>query len=155
MMKQTIQLLMVDDHPFILQAYKNTLNGFKKEEYEIITTDAVNGETAYNVITESPIDFDVAFLDISIPSYPEKDIESGVDLALLIRERMPKCKIFLLTMHTEKLKFKYFFDAIKPEGLIVKNDLTFEELIFAFEKVISGGNYLSETVIKMIESENQ
>lgn len=153
-MKKTIQLLMVDDHPFILQAYKNTLNGFKREEYEIITTDAANGETGYNVIAESLIDFDVAFLDISIPTYPEKNIESGVDLALLLRERMPKCKIFLLTMHTEKLKFKYFFDTIKPEGLVVKNDLTFEELIFAFEKVISGETYLSETVLKMIASES-
>lgn len=154
-MKQIIQLLMVDDHPFILQAYKNTLNGFKKDEYEIITTDAVNGETGYNIITSSPIDFDVAFLDISIPSYPEKGIESGVDLALLLRAKMPQCKIFLLTMHTEKLKFKYFFDTIKPEGLVVKNDLTFEELIFAFEKVLSGESYLSETVIKMIDGQNQ
>lgn len=154
-MKKVIQLLMIDDHPFILQAYKNTLNGFKKEEYEIITTDAVNGETGYHVIANSPVQFDVAFLDISIPSYPEKEIESGIDLALLIREKMPKCKIFLLTMHTEKLKFNYFFDTIKPEGLIVKNDLTFEELIFAFEKVLSGENYLSETVIKMMDNENQ
>ncbi|MDR6968964.1 DNA-binding NarL/FixJ family response regulator [Flavobacterium arsenatis] len=153
-MKKIIQLLMVDDHPFILQAYKNTLNGFKKDEYEIITTDAVDGETGYNVIAKSAIDFDVAFLDISIPTYLEKGIESGVDLALLIREKMPNCKIFLLTMHTEKLKFKYFFDTIKPEGLVVKNDLTFEELIFAFEKVISGDNYLSETVIKMMEESN-
>ncbi|RZK03768.1 MAG: response regulator transcription factor [Flavobacterium sp.] len=153
-MKQTIQLLMVDDHPFILQAYKNTLNGFKKEEFDIITTDAVNGETGYNVISNSPIDFDVAFLDISIPPYPEKGIESGVDLALLLRAKMPQCKIFLLTMHTEKLKFKYFFDTIKPEGLVVKNDLTFEELIYAFEKVISGETYLSETVIKMMEESN-
>lgn len=153
-MKKTIQLLMVDDHPFILQAYKNTLNGFKREEYEIISTDAVNGETGYNAIADSTVDFDVAFLDISIPTYPEKNIESGVDLALLLREKMPKCKIFLLTMHTEKLKFKYFFDTIKPEGLVVKNDLTFEELIFAFEKVISGATYLSETVIKMMEESN-
>lgn len=154
-MKKMIQLLMVDDHPFILQAYKNTLNGFKKEEYEIITTDAVSGETGYHVIANSAIDFDVAFLDISIPTYPEKNIESGVDLALLIRKKMPDCKVFLLTMHTEKLKFEYFFEVIKPEGLIVKNDLTFEELIFAFEKVLSGENYLSETVIKMIANENE
>lgn len=154
-MKKVIQLLMVDDHPFILQAYKNTLDGFKKDEYEIITTDAVSGETGYHAIVDSPTVFDVAFLDISIPTYPEKDIESGVDLALLMRKKMPNCKIFLLTMHTEKLKFKYFFETIKPEGLIVKNDLTFEELIFAFEKVLSGENYLSETVIKMIENEDQ
>ena len=89
-----IQLLMVDDHPFILQAYKSTLNGFKKEEYEIITTEANSGESGYNIISNSPIDFDIAFFDISIPPYKEKKIESGVDLALLLREKMPSCKFF-------------------------------------------------------------
>lgn len=152
-MKKVIQLLMVDDHPFILQAYKNTLFGFKKDEYEIITTDADAGKSGYEAIANSKVDYDVAFLDISIPTYPEKNIQSGVDLALLLREKMPKCKIFLLTMHTEKLKFKYFFDAINPEGLVVKNDLTFEELIFAFETVLSGDTYLSETVLKMMADE--
>ena len=149
-MKKIIQLLMVDDHPFILQAYKTTLNGFKKEEYEIVSTDAVSGKTGYDIIQNSEITFDVAFFDISIPPYPEKGIESGVDLALLLRKKTPSCKIFLLTMHSEKLQFKYFFDTVKPQGLVVKNDLTFEELIYAFEKVLNGGTYLSETVLQMM-----
>lgn len=149
-MKKKIQLLMVDDHPFILQAYKNTLNGFKKDEYEIICTDANSGQTGYEAIENSTFDFDVAFFDISIPTYPEKNIESGVDLAVLLRNKMPNCKIFLLTMHTEKLKFKYFFDTVKPQGLVVKNDLTFEELLYALEKVLNGGTYLSETVLQMM-----
>ena len=141
---------MVDDHPFILQAYKNTLNGFKKDEYEIVCTDANSGQTGYDAIENSTFDFDVAFFDISIPAYPEKNIESGVDLAVLLRNKMPNCKIFLLTMHTEKLKFKYFFDTVKPQGLVVKNDLTFEELLYALEKVLNGGTYLSETVLQMM-----
>jgi DNA-binding NarL/FixJ family response regulator len=149
-MKKIIQLLMVDDHPLILQAYKTTLNGFKKEEYEIISTEATSGKTGYETIENSIVDFDVAFLDISLPTYPEKDIESGVDLALLLRKKTPTCKIFLLTMHSENLQFKYFFDTVKPQGLVVKNDLTFEELIYAFEKVLNGGTYLSETVLQMM-----
>ena len=149
-MKKTIQLLMVDDHPFILQAYKTTLNGFKKEEYEIIISEANSGQTGYEIIANSPVEFDVAFFDISIPVYPEKNIESGIDLAVLLRNKMPNCKIFLLTMHSEKLKFKYFFDVVKPQGLVVKNDLTFEELLYAFEKVLNGSTYLSETVLQMM-----
>lgn len=149
-MKKTIQLLMVDDHPFILQAYKTTLNGFKKEEYEIIISEANSGQSGYEIIANSPVEFDVAFFDISIPVYPEKNIESGIDLAVLLRNKMPNCKIFLLTMHSEKLKFKYFFDVVKPQGLVVKNDLTFEELLYAFEKVLNGSTYLSETVLQMM-----
>ncbi len=149
-MKKIIQLLMVDDHPFILQAYKNTLNSFKKEEYEIVFTEANSGKSGFEVIENSSVTYDVAFFDISIPTYLEKSVESGIDLAILLRKKMPNCKIFLLTMHSEKLKFKYFFDVVKPEGLVVKNDLTFEELLYAFEKVVNGGTYLSETVLQMM-----
>jgi len=153
-MKKKIQLLMVDDHPFILQAYKNTLERFKPDEYDIINTDADSAKAGYEAIVTSTFEFDVAFLDISIPNYPEKNIESGIDLALLLRDKMPNCKIVLLTMHNEKLKFKYFADTIQPNGLVVKNDLTFEELLIAFGKVITGEIYYSETVLKMMQEEN-
>lgn len=153
-MKKTVQLLMVDDHPFILQAYKNTLERFKADEFEIINTDADSARTGYDAIINSTFDFDVAFLDISIPIYAEKNIHSGIDLALLIKERMPNCKIVLLTMHTEKLKFNYFSETINPSGLVVKNDLTFEELLIAFEKIINGETYYSETVLKMMQEES-
>lgn len=153
-MKATVQLLMVDDHPFILQAYRNTLDRYKPDEYDIITTNAESGETGYHAIANAEVIYDVAFLDISIPEYSEKNIDSGIDLAILIRDRMPYCKIVLLTMHNEKLKFKYFAETIKPEGLVVKNDLTFEELLLAFEKVLAGETYYSETVQKMMEDQN-
>jgi len=154
-MKKIIRLLMVDDHPFILQAYRNTLDRFKPQEYDIPSTSADSGKTGYEAIMNSPFDFDVAFLDISIPAYPEKNIGSGVDLALLLREKMPDCKIVLLTMHNEKLKFEYFAQTIQPNGLVVKNDLTFEELLNAFGTVISGKTYYSETVIKIIQEQNE
>jgi len=153
-MKKTVQLLMVDDHPFILQAYKNTLERFKADEYEIINTDADSAKTGYEAIVNSTFDFDIAFLDISIPIYAEKNIQSGIDLALLIKEKMPNCKIVLLTMHTEKLRFNYFSETINPSGLVVKNDLTFEELLIAFEKIMNGETYYSETVLKMMHEES-
>lgn len=152
-MKKTVQVLMVDDHPFILQAYKNTLDRFKPDEYHIVETTADSGKTGYEVIAGSDVVFDVAFLDISIPTYAEKGIESGIDLAKLLREKMPQCRIVLLTMHTEKLKFRYFSETIQPEGLVVKNDLTFEELLIAFEEILEGRNYYSETVQKMMQEE--
>ena len=154
-MKTTLQLLMVDDHPFILQAYRNTLDRFRPEEYEIITTTADSGATGYEAIANSSVDFDIAFLDISIPVFPEKNISSGIDLALLLRKQMPDCKIVLLTMHNEKLNFKYFSESIKPEGLVVKNDLTFEELLIAIAVIISGEQYYSETVLKMMEEDKR
>ncbi|AWA29098.1 hypothetical protein HYN48_02795 [Flavobacterium magnum] len=152
-MKKTVQVLMVDDHPFILQAYKNTLERFKPDEYHIVDTTADSGQTGYEVIANSAVTYDVAFLDISIPAYDEQQIESGIDLAKLLRQKMPGCKIVLLTMHTEKLKFRHFSETIQPEGLVVKNDLTFEELLIAFEDILDGKVYYSETVQKMMQEQ--
>ncbi|UMY66518.1 MULTISPECIES: response regulator transcription factor [unclassified Flavobacterium] len=149
-MKKTVQLLMVDDHPFILQAYRNTLDRFKPDEYEVVSSSADSGKTGYEAIVNSPHDFDVALLDISIPGYAEKNVESGLDLARLLRERMPACKVVLLTMHTEKMKFRYFSETIQPDGLVIKNDLTFEELLLAFEKILAGEKYYSESVLNII-----
>lgn len=63
---------------------------------------------------------------------------------------MPKCKIILLTMYTELLKIKTIIKTINPSGLVIKNDLTFDELLFAFDKVITDEKYYSESVLKML-----
>jgi hypothetical protein len=41
-----------------------------------------------------------------MPPYEDKGIYSGEDLAKLLLEYMPNCKIILLTMFTEFLKIK-------------------------------------------------
>jgi hypothetical protein len=43
----------------------------------------------------------------------------------------------LLTMFTEFFKDKTIIKKYKSNGLVIKNDLTFDELLFAFDKVIN------------------
>ena len=144
-------ILIVDDHPFIIQGYKNAITRYKPESFEFLISQANDCESAYKTITNPDIaHFDIAFLDISMPSYEEKNIFSGEDLAKLLSEYMPNCKIILLTMYTELLKIKTIIKTINPSGLVIKNDLTFDELLFAFNKVIIGENYYSESVLKML-----
>lgn len=146
-------ILIVDDHPFIIQGYKNAITRYNPNNYEFVITEAKDCESAYYVITnpDSAI-FDIAFLDISMPSYEEKNLYSGEDLAKLILENMPNCKIILLTMFTEFFKIKTIISSINPSGLVIKNDLTFDELLFAFDKVIKNEVYYSKSVLEMLES---
>ena len=144
-------ILIVDDHPFIIEGYKNAITRYNPKDFEFSICQAKDCETAYSIITNPDTTvFDIAFLDISMPSYEEKGIYNGEDLAKLIATYMPSCKIILLTMYTELLKIKTIIKTINPSGLIIKNDLTFDELIFAFDKVIKGKTYYSESVLKML-----
>lgn len=149
-MTNPINILIVDDHPFIIQAYRNALDKYSQQGYEFVVTQANNCKTGYESITEAKVPFDVAFFDISMPEYAEKGIYSGEDLAALMKTEMPDCKIILLTMHTELLKINNIIKNINPSGLVIKNDLTFDELIFAFDKIINNESYYSQTVIKLV-----
>ena len=145
-----MKILIVDDHPFIIQAYKNALEKYSQHGYEFEVIQANNCKSGYENIVESKIPFNVAFFDISMPEYAEKGIYSGEDLAVLMKSEMPSCKVILLTMHDELLKINNIIKNINPNGLIIKNDLTFDELIFAFDKIINNESYYSQTVIKLV-----
>jgi DNA-binding NarL/FixJ family response regulator len=151
-MAQLVRVLMVDDHPFIIEAYKNAIKGYNtKGLYEFTVTQAKDCKTGYEaIINEDNAQFDIAFFDLSMPTYEEKGISSGEDLALLIKERMPACKIILLTMHSEMLKINTIIKNINPNGLVIKNDLTFDELLLAFDKILKDENYYSQTVVKLV-----
>nr|WP_315151829.1 response regulator [uncultured Flavobacterium sp.] len=149
-------ILIVDDHPFIIDGYKNAITRYKPEFYEYSFTQGKDCMTGYNIITNpETTPFDVAFLDISMPVYEEKGIHSGEDLAKLIMEYMPHCKIILLTMYAELLKIKNIIDTINPAGLVIKNDLTFDELLFGFDIVLKDEIYYSHSVIKMANQNNK
>lgn len=151
-MAQLVRVLMVDDHPFIIEAYKNAIKGYNtKGVYEFTVVQAKDCKTGYEaIVNEDNVAFDIAFFDLSMPTYEEKGIHSGEDLALLVKERMPACKIILLTMHSEMLKINTIIKNINPNGLVIKNDLTFDELLLAFDKILKDENYYSQTVVKLV-----
>ncbi|MBU3680611.1 MAG: response regulator transcription factor [Flavobacterium sp.] len=151
-MAQLVRVLMVDDHPFIIEAYKNAIKGYNtKGAYEFTITQAKDCKTGYEaIVNEANAQYDIAFFDLSMPIYEEKGIHSGEDLALLVKERMPACKIILLTMHSEMLKINTIIKNINPNGLVIKNDLTFDELLLAFDKILKDENYYSQTVVKLV-----
>ena len=145
-------IIIVDDHPFIIQGYKNAITRYNPKQFEFSIEQANDCKSAYDIITNpETTPFDIAFLDISMPSYEEKGLHSGEDLAKLLMEFMPSCKIILLTMYTELLKIKNIIDTINPSGLVIKNDLTFDELLFGFDKVLKNEIYYSQSIQKMID----
>jgi DNA-binding NarL/FixJ family response regulator len=144
-------ILIVDDHPFIIEGYKNAITRYNPKEYDFVIAQAYDCRSAYDLLeNEASPNFDIAFLDISMPAYEEKELFSGEDLAKLISKKMPHCKIILLTMYTELLKIKTIIRTINPNGLVIKNDLTFDELLFAFDKVMKNERYYSQSVVKML-----
>ena len=107
-MSEKIRILMIDDHPMIIEGYQNTLQFTKKPNQELHIDIANNCDEAIAYMEKSlerAIPYDVLFVDISLP--PSKDglMQSGEDLAEHARTILPNAKIIILTMFNESLGF--------------------------------------------------
>jgi len=142
-----IQVLMIDDHPPIIEGYKSILS-FNTNGYVLDTISANNCEEAYKEIVNSKKQFEIVFLDLTLPSFTEQKIDSGEDLIPLIRKYHPGAKVIVLTSHSESLPLFKVLNDKKPEGLLIKSDFQANELLIAFDEVVRGKNYYSATVVK-------
>ena len=125
-MIEKIKILMIDDHPMIIEGYQNTLLFTKKENQELEIDIANNCDEAIVYMDKSIIrgtPYDVLFVDISLPPSTDGLMSSGEDLAEYARKVLPKAKIIILTMFNESFRIHNIIKTIDPEGFLIKSDV--------------------------------
>lgn len=154
-MTESIKILMVDDHPMILDGYKNILTKSIGDKKDLLIDLAYNCEDAYNKIESSLTSsrYNLVYLDVSLPPANNLKIFSGEDLGIRIREISPQTKIIIMTMYSENMRVYNLMKNIQPEGLLIKTDVNPLEFIISFEKVISGNLYYSQSVNEMLRKQ--
>ncbi|MDN3664579.1 response regulator [Algibacter miyuki] len=148
-MIEKLKILMIDDHPMIIEGYQNTLLFSKKDNQELNIDIANNCDQAIaymNKAVESQLLYDVLFVDISLPPSTDGSMSSGEDLAEYAREVLPTAKIIILTMFNESFRIHNIIKTIDPEGFLIKSDLTSSELASAFQAVLNNPPFYSGTV---------
>lgn len=148
-MIEKIKILMIDDHPMIIEGYQNTLLFTKKDNQELSIDIANNCDEAVqrmNKSVEIDVHYDILFVDISLPPSTDGSMSSGEDLAEYARKVLPNAKIIILTMFNESFRIHNIIKTIDPEGFLIKSDLTSSELASAFQAVINNPPFYSGTV---------
>jgi len=149
MSKELIKILIVDDHPTMIEGYKSILYSYYSPDNLSITS-VHSCETAYLYITKINQPLDLILLDLALPPYEPAKLFSGEDLAVLIQKIWKKTKIMMLTSHTEAFILYNLIKKINPEALLIKSDFKSEEFLKAFEKVLHGQTYYSQTARQSI-----
>ena len=148
-----INILMVDDHPIIIEGYQNVLMTTKEEDQTLLIDTANNCDTAQLMINRASkgTPYDVCFFDISLPASEDGKYASGEDLALLAQRVIPEAKIIILTMFNESFRIHNIIKEINPDGFLIKSDLTSMELADAFQQILRFPPYYSSTVSNYIK----
>lgn len=150
------KVLIIDDHPLIANAYRQALEEvFKDSEYDLNLVFATTIDEAQNLIkdTENFNKINIVFLDIRLPKGEDPKIISGEDLGIIIKERYPDMKLVVATTFNDNYRIHSILKNVDPEGFLVKNDLTPEELVSAIKVLLEEPPFYSKTVLKLLRKQ--
>jgi two-component system nitrate/nitrite response regulator NarL len=132
-----IRLLLVDDHPIVLEGIRSHLAA--QPEFEIVG-DASNGHEA---LTKARLlEPDIILLDISMPGM------NGLETMVRLRKTVPHIKVLILTMHCSK-EYVSQIIAAGVRGYLLK-DAAPAELVQAIKLVHEGQVFYSPRVSRVV-----
>ena len=156
-MKRVYKVLLIDDHPIILEVYKTALKNaglsIENTTFEIET--AQNSDIALQkiAIASKSDGYDIIFLDIKLPPSSDGKILSGEDIGVKINQLLPNSKIIISTTFNDNYRVQNILKNVNPDGFLIKNDIDTEELIEAIKTVIFDPPYYSKSVIKLLRKQ--
>ncbi len=136
----TIRILLVDDHPLVLEGISARLES--EVGIEVIGQ-ANNGQQALEKAAE--LKPDVVLMDISMP------VMNGLEAAERFKSDQPDVRVLILSMHENR---EYIVKMIQSgaAGYVLK-DVSSDELIRAIQTVHQGGTYFSAGASEALFSE--
>ena len=156
MKNKQLHILIIDDHPLIAEAYENVLVQVLDKEHTL-KIEIMNkiDLVLENLQSQDFIDnLDLVFLDIKLaPSQIDPSLISGEDLGILLKKKKSDLKIIVSTTYNDNYRIHSILKSIDPDGFLVKNDLTPEELKSAIAKVIDNPPYYSQTVLQLMRKQ--
>ena len=127
----TITLLLVDDHPLVLESVSKLL----EPHFKIVGQVQDSGDIVSRALECRP---DVILLDACMPGL------SGFAATRELKQRLPKAKVILVTMLTEAISISEGLRA-GASGYVLKQSAA-EELRLAIETVFANRRFLSEKI---------
>ncbi len=138
MNKEAISIVIVDDHPIVIEGLRALLE--KNEQLKVLAC-FTNGTDLLHFLNLQSVD--IVLLDISLP-----DI-SGVDLCLTIKKKYTKTHVLVISNHNERSLIMQMIQN-GASGYLLKNS-TSDELLKSIRDAIEGSLIITPEVKKILD----
>ena len=135
--KNSIKIIIADDHPLFRRGLKHALE--ETNDIQVIG-ESSNGEDLLSLIKDCIPE--IILLDISMPG------KSGLDLLKQLKSEYPKLPILILSVYPEEQYAVRFLKA-GASGYLTKESAA-EKLAEAIRKIAGGGKYASTEVMEKL-----
>lgn len=148
-MKEGLKILIIDDHPMIIDGYQKAI--LSQSQFIPNIKSAKDCDKAIAQLNKSKNQgaFDLVLVDIQIPASRNMKFTSGEDIALFIGEHFKETKIIILTMINKATRIENMIKTIPHNGILDKSDVSKSVLIQALFNVVGGGLFYSKSVAKI------
>jgi DNA-binding NarL/FixJ family response regulator len=135
-MKNTT-IAIIEDDEVLRNAYATLINDI--EGFYVVSSYASFEDASKNILNDDPT---VILLDIELPG------TNGVDAILLLKKKLPKCYIIMLTVYESE---EQVFNALSngASGYLTKNS-PISKIIDSIREVCEGGGPMSTNVARMV-----
>ncbi|WP_040278297.1 response regulator [Psychroserpens damuponensis] len=153
-MTQPINVLIVEDEPLIINVLEKTLDQISEDNglFEFKISSVTNCDSAeleiQKAVKTQP--FDLVLLDISIPESTDKQLLSGEDIGVKLRELFPNVKIMVFTSHNNNYRLNNILKSINPEGFLIKSDIDYSKLITAINAILNDEPFYSKAIMQLV-----
>ena len=156
-MSQIYNVLLIDDHPIIADAYKSAFE-FINAENEAVEFDikiVTNCDDAIVAIEQASKKegLDIVFLDISLPPSSDGKYLSGEDIGIRIKQVLLKCKIIVATTFNDNYRIQVILRTVNPDGFLIKNDINKDELVTSIKTIMDKAPYYSKSVLELFRKQ--
>ncbi len=157
-MSKIYNVLIVDDHPIIADAYKSAFDFISSEnenvEFDIsIVNNCDDAIEEINKVAKTN-GIDIVFLDISLPPSSDGKFLSGEDIGVKIRQVLPTCKIIIATTFNDNYRIQVILKNVNPDGFLIKNDVNKNELVTSIQSILADTPYYSRSVLELFRKQS-
>jgi DNA-binding NarL/FixJ family response regulator len=143
--KQTIRLLIIDDHQMVRDGIRVMLES-NQRQYKFIVSEADSGEDGIKKVLKNP--YEMILVDYQLPNM------SGAETVQKIKTHRPDVKILALSNYDELTYITKMINA-GAHGYVLKN-IEPAQLVAAIQTVLGNKRFFSnEVAVKLIEREKQ
>ena len=142
-------ILIVDDHPTMIEGYRSILS-FNPYGYIFNIQTANSCQEAFEVL-QFPVNankFDAVVIDLTLLASQELNLFAGDDLIPIVRATNLTAKTIVITSHAEHFLLYQLYVNHNPDAILIKSDITSNELNETFKTVFTGKKHYSSTMLE-------
>jgi len=145
MEKLPIRILIVDDHPLIIQGIKGSLQ--EMGYTDVVTTDTCDKAFSLLKAHRHTNPFTILFTDLSFDNTTaETVLDGGEALLRVVKDNVLAVKMVVLTGHSETNRVYSVIENLDPDAYLLKGKSEAKELDFAITQINAHQKYYTHEI---------